>query len=94
MERLAERHGIEPYGETPWKKALTAGSDDHSALGIARMHTRFSGPATVERLLQAIPAGEGEIMESSLLILMSAPFTYPKSRRGVLQACHKEVKPR
>ena len=27
---MSDRQGIEPYGPQPWKKALTAGSDDHS----------------------------------------------------------------
>lgn len=94
MDRLTERHGIEPYGKTPWKKALTAGSDDHSALGIARMHTRFSGPATVERLLAAIPAGEGEILGEPATPwnmahnLCGIAYQFYKSRSGRLPESH------
>src|SRR5450756_1426111 len=39
---MAERQGIEPYGETPWRKALTGGSDDHSGLFVAGAHTVLS----------------------------------------------------
>ena len=45
MERLANTHSIAPHGETPWRKGLIGGSDDHSSLNIARMHTTFSGTA-------------------------------------------------
>ena len=30
LEQMAERQGIEPFGATPWRKALVGGSDDHS----------------------------------------------------------------
>ena len=36
---MAERQGIEPYGETPWRKSLTGGSDDHTGLFVAGAHT-------------------------------------------------------
>ena len=39
MEMLADRHGLEPLGNTPWEKGLIGGSDDHSGLNIASMHT-------------------------------------------------------
>ena len=51
VERLANRYDIEPYGDKPWRKGMTGGSDDHSSLNIARMHTVFSGRAGVEGVL-------------------------------------------
>lgn len=39
MERLANTHGIEPYGEKPWIKGMVGGSDDHSGIYIARAYT-------------------------------------------------------
>lgn len=39
MDELADRHGMEPRFPEPWKKSFTGGSDDHSALNIARQHT-------------------------------------------------------
>ncbi|MDR3641247.1 MAG: glycosyltransferase [Humidesulfovibrio sp.] len=94
MERLADKHDIEPLGPSPWKKALVAGSDDHSSLGIARMHTRFTGPATVERLLEAIPAGQGEILGEPASPwnmahnLCGIAFQFYKSRSGRLPESH------
>ena len=55
---MAERHGIEPYGETPWRKALTGGSDDHSGLFSASAYTVAGGDGTAEGFLRAIAAGD------------------------------------
>jgi glycosyltransferase involved in cell wall biosynthesis len=57
---MAERQGIEPYGETPWRKALTGGSDDHSGLFVAGVHTEAECDGTVEDFLGAVSAGSGE----------------------------------
>ena len=54
MKRLAERHNIKPYGKKPWLKGLTGGSDDHSSLNIARMHTVFKGIASIDNVLAGI----------------------------------------
>ena len=37
---MSERQGIEPYGPQPWKKVLTAGSDDHSGAYTATAFTK------------------------------------------------------
>jgi predicted metal-dependent phosphoesterase TrpH len=55
---MAERHGIEPYGETPWRKALTGGSDDHSGLFSASAYTVAGGDGTAEGFVRAVAAGE------------------------------------
>ncbi len=46
MERLANRHGIEPRGDAPWQKAIVGGSDDHSGINPGRTWTEFvqAGP--------------------------------------------------
>ncbi len=59
--RLANRHDIEPVGETPWHKARVAGSDDHSGLNPGLTWTAF--PYRGERprandLIRAIRARE------------------------------------
>ncbi|MGE4296891.1 MAG: glycosyltransferase [Desulfovibrionaceae bacterium] len=43
VEQLANRHGIAPHGAAPWQKSLIGGSDDHSGLNIARIHTEVEG---------------------------------------------------
>jgi hypothetical protein len=58
VEAMAERQGIEPYGETPWRKALTGGSDDHSGLFSASAYTEAGGDGTAEGFLHAVAAGD------------------------------------
>ncbi|MGO8997013.1 MAG: glycosyltransferase [Polyangiaceae bacterium] len=41
IERLANAHGIEPKGATPWKKGMLAGSDDHAGINPGNTWTRF-----------------------------------------------------
>lgn len=41
LERLANKHGIEPKGDAPWKKAVVGGSDDHSGINPGRTWTEF-----------------------------------------------------
>ena len=55
---MAERHGIEPYGDTPWRKGLVGGSDDHSGLFSASAYTTAGGDGTAEGFLRAVAAGD------------------------------------
>ena len=57
---MAARQGIEPYGDTPWRKALVGGSDDHSSLFVAGAHTVAPGDGTVEGFLAAIARADCE----------------------------------
>ncbi|HTX68466.1 MAG TPA: glycosyltransferase [Thermoleophilia bacterium] len=58
LEAMAERQGIAPYGETPWRKALTGGSDDHSGLFAASAYTEAGGDGTPLGFLRAVAAGD------------------------------------
>ena len=58
MEAMAERQGIEPYGETPWRKGLTGGSDDHSGLFSASAFTVAGGDGSTAGFLAAVAAGD------------------------------------
>jgi len=55
---MAERHGIEPYGEKPWRKALTGGSDDHSGLFAASAYTVAGGDGTAAGFVRAVAGGD------------------------------------
>ncbi len=48
IERLSDKHGIEPVFSEPWQKNLTGGSDDHSSLNIACKYTEVSAARTLE----------------------------------------------
>jgi len=39
---LSEKHGLAPKGEGPWRKAVVAGSDDHSGINPGRTWTEFA----------------------------------------------------
>ncbi len=57
IEELANKHNIEPYGRTPWKKGMVGGSDDHAGLFIAKTFT--SAPANnIESFLQSIEGAQ------------------------------------
>lgn len=64
LARLADRHGIEPVGESPWNKGRVGGSDDHGGLFIANAHTVVTGGVTLHEFLHGVaqrrsrPAGE------------------------------------
>jgi hypothetical protein len=58
IEEMAERQDIEPYGETPWRKALTGGSDDHSGLFAASAYTEAGGDGTPQGFLRAVATGD------------------------------------
>lgn len=58
LEMLADRHNLAPSGPASWKKGLIAGSDDHSGLNIASMHTTARGE-TVSEFLENIAAHRG-----------------------------------
>ena len=57
IERLAQKHGLKPNGEEPWKKHLFGGSDDRGGLYVARAHTVTPGAATVAEFLDHLRAG-------------------------------------
>ncbi|MCB9888559.1 MAG: glycosyltransferase [Planctomycetes bacterium] len=46
IERLADKHGIEPKGAEPWRKSMVGGSDDHSGINPGRTWTEFPLPAS------------------------------------------------
>ena len=57
---MSDRQGIEPYGPQPWKKALTAGSDDHSGAYTATAFTKTPLASGVEEYLASLRRGEHE----------------------------------
>ncbi len=58
LKRLAEKHLIAPRWPEPWRKARTAGSDDHGLLNIGRTWTEFPPETrTVEDVLNCLREG-------------------------------------
>jgi glycosyltransferase involved in cell wall biosynthesis len=52
IDRLARKHGIDPWGPQPWRKALTGGSDDHAGFFIGKTSTRAKAKTPQEFLAQ------------------------------------------
>jgi len=57
---MADRQKIEPYGPHPWKKVLTAGSDDHSGAYTATAYTKTPLASSVAEYLAFLRRGEHE----------------------------------
>jgi glycosyltransferase involved in cell wall biosynthesis len=53
IRTLVAKHGIDPWGEEPWRKGLTGGSDDHAGLFLGETYT-LAEADSVESLLEAI----------------------------------------
>lgn len=62
IERLANKHGIEPNGTEPWKKVITAGSDDHGGLLIGTNGTAVPRVQTFSEWKERASNRETEII--------------------------------
>lgn len=56
---LQQRHGIEPWGKTAWRKGLSGGSDDHSGLFVGKTWSETQ-TATPAEFLECLKRGEVE----------------------------------
>ncbi len=57
IEKLANKHGIEPIGLHPHKKMMTGGSDDHSGIYVASGHTVTPRANNVDEFLDHLRQG-------------------------------------
>ena len=60
LDELANRHDIDPRDHEPWRKHLTAGSDDHCGLYVASAWSsvQADGPMSAARFLDQLRSGE------------------------------------
>lgn len=86
IERLANKHGIEPAIDEPWIKHLTAGSDDHGSLKIASMYTSVPGAASLDEYLAGLltgrchPAGQAATPKTMAYNLYSIAYQFYGSK--------------
>src|SRR6516165_164510 len=85
IERLAEKHGMEPYGATPWEKGQVGGSDDHGGLFIASAHTATTRGRSVDDFISAIVDGECRSDGED-----GGPLTMAHSMYGIAHSFYKE----
>ncbi len=97
MERLAQKHDIEPAFPEPWRKNLTAGSDDHSSLTIAGTYTQIEGPETVEEFLaalenhQAEPIGRASTPQTLAHNLYGIAYQFYRNKMGLDRYASKDL---
>ncbi|WP_027182593.1 glycosyltransferase [Oleidesulfovibrio alaskensis] len=102
VTRLADKHGMTPRMDRPWEKTLTAGSDDHSSLNIARSHTVVgpvtgSGSGRVQDFLRGImdgrshPAGRDATPETMAHNLYSIAYQFYKQKFGLGAHVHRDL---
>ena len=59
MEQLSDQHDLAPSHAQPWRKILIGGSDDHSSLNVARVHTRVPEAQDLDQFFAGLAAGRG-----------------------------------
>ncbi|EGJ48985.1 glycosyltransferase [Desulfocurvibacter africanus] len=97
MDELAERHGMEPGFDEPWKKGLTGGSDDHSALNIASLYTVVDGAMSLEEYKQGLhecrsrPEGRCSNPQAMALNLYSIAYQFYKNRFKLERYVNKDI---
>lgn len=83
--RLADKHSLVPYGETPWIKGVVGGSDDHGGLFIARAHTTAYETPTVDSYIDAIRSGDSWADGED-----GGPLTMAHSLYGIANSFYRE----
>jgi glycosyltransferase involved in cell wall biosynthesis len=97
LERLADKHGLEPVYDQPWRKHLIGGSDDHSSLGVARIHTEVEGAAGIDEFLDGVrsgaarPRGQGSTPRTLAHHLYGIAYQYFNSRLNLDRFAGRDV---
>lgn len=86
ISSLREKHGLIPFGPTPWIKSFTGGSDDHAGLFVG--HTCTSAPASSPTdFLEAIrkggvaPRGRSNTYQALAFTVYKIAYDFSKQRR-------------
>ena len=96
IERLSNTHKIEPHGDRPWVKGIMGGSDDHSSLNIARMHTVLRGDASVANVHRSLldhscrPGGTPATPRTMAHNLYGIAYGFYRSRTGAMSHAASE----
>jgi hypothetical protein len=61
LDILAEKHHLYPLMPEPWIKHYTGGSDDHSSLNIARLHTQVAGATNPAEFFEGLAQGRTRV---------------------------------
>ncbi|MEJ2589517.1 MAG: glycosyl transferase, partial [Deltaproteobacteria bacterium] len=97
IERMAEKHGIDPHFPEPWKKNLTGGSDDHSSLNIARRYTEVSRADHLDDFMEGLCEGRCQAHGSDATpltlsyTLYAIAYQFYKNKMGLARHVEKEI---
>lgn len=78
IERLAEKHRLEPRHAETWRKNITGGSDDHGSLHLARTYTEVPEARTIDQFLAGIDAGRAKVVTRP-----GGPKTFARNIYGI-----------
>ncbi|MBP8829663.1 MAG: glycosyltransferase [Desulfobacter sp.] len=78
IERLSNIYDYQPLFDTPWKKNLTGGSDDHSGLNIARTCTAVDNATNLDDFMAGILNGKSRAVSDP-----SSPQTMAHNLYGI-----------
>jgi glycosyltransferase involved in cell wall biosynthesis len=85
IQRLSNKHDLQPYGTTPWVKGIVGGSDDHGGLFIARAHTTVYDTPTIDGFIDAIRSGDSWADGED-----GGPLTMAHSLYGIAHCFYRE----
>lgn len=97
IRALSDKHNLESPFIAPWRKTLVGGSDDHSAVNIARSFTEVEGAETVAGFLDGIrsrkcmPRGRGSSPMTLAHNLYAIAYQYFNSRFGLERYASHDV---
>ena len=90
IDRLYDKHRIEPFSDTPWLKGLTGGSDDHAGLFIAQTFTEADATTPAEfieqiKRKQTIGGGKSSNFKSLAFAIYKIACDFSQSGNGKKQ---------
>ncbi len=85
INKLADSYDLSPLHDEPWKKRLWGGSDDHSALNIARTYTRIQGVDHPRQL-----SGKLKFLKTKVISQPATPLTMGHSLYGIAYQYYRE----
>ena len=97
IELLADKHNMAPHGDNPWQKNLTGGSDDHSSLNIARMHTYVPKATSLTEFFDGLENGRAEVQGKAATPktmahnLYGIAYQFYKSKFNLDRYVHKDM---
>lgn len=62
LAELADKHRLTPPYPDPWRKSLSGGSDDHSALTIGRLYTEVPHATTLEEFFAGLEQQQARVL--------------------------------